>query len=188
MRNWLGGFTEPPRDKLISLAQTASVSVEWLATGKGSVFQEDAQQPSLTDIDSQIVMIPRRDVLVSVGSMGDINEIDASGYRPFSTSEINRYGPAVSLHVIEIRGEGMAPTLAPGDDILINTTPLHGALPDGIYLVRMGNTLQVKRLQLLPGEMVRVISDNPAYLPFDAKLDTSEIVVIGLVVWVGRHI
>ena len=58
----------------------------------------------------------------------------------------------------------MAPTLNPGDDIMIDLDDCGERLRDGIYVLRAEDALVVKRLALNPiGRRVTVQSDNPAY-------------------------
>ncbi len=37
IRKWHGGNSEPTREKLVAMAEAANVSIEWLATGRGSM-------------------------------------------------------------------------------------------------------------------------------------------------------
>lgn len=92
------------------------------------------------------------------------------------------------LNLIRVSGDSMEPTLRAGDVVLID----HRAQrPDreGIYILRMGDMLLVKRLQAMPGGQVRVVSDNPAFAPWDISLEKigSEVSIIGRVVWSGRR-
>ena len=59
---------------------------------------------------------------------------------------------------------------------------------DGIYLMRSGDALLVKRLQFLPDGEIRVISDNPAYEPFTVHPSDgeSDFNIVGRIVWAGR--
>ena len=82
----------------------------------------------------------------------------------------------------------MAPTLNAGDDILVDRAACTEQLRDGIHVLRVDDTLLVKRLAIHPvGRRVTVQSDNPAYgdLP-DCGLD--QINCVGRVVWAGRRI
>jgi len=83
------------------------------------------------------------------------------------------------LSVIAVVGDSMVPTLHDGDEILIDRTPRAGR--DGIHVVRVGETLLVKRLVFERPGQVRVISDNRSYDPYDLPLD--EVAIIGRVVW-----
>ena len=96
--------------------------------------------------------------------------------------------PSSKLSLIRVEGDSMAPTLNAGDDILIDRAACEEQLRDGIYVLRVDDTLLVKRLAVHPvGRRVTVQSDNPAYgdLP-DCGLD--EIECIGRVIWAGRRI
>ncbi|WP_255546876.1 S24 family peptidase [Moritella sp. 36] len=55
--------------------------------------------------------------------------------------------------------------------------------------MRYGNNLLVKRLQMLPGGIIRVKSDNSMYDPWEitkSQLDGEELALIGRVVWTGK--
>ena len=95
---------------------------------------------------------------------------------------------AADLSIIRVEGDSMAPTLNDGDDILIDRAGCAEALRDGIYVLRVEDSLLVKRLAVHPlGRWVTVQSDNPAYPDWpDCGLD--EIHCIGRVIWAGRKI
>lgn len=85
----------------------------------------------------------------------------------------------VMLSAIRVEGDSMEATLRDGDEILVDRTPR--PLRDGIYVVRIGDALLVKRLDLAsPGRIV-LVSDNPAYRTIE--LAPQEVHVIGRVVW-----
>ena len=92
------------------------------------------------------------------------------------------------LSVIRVEGDSMAPTLNDGDDILVDRAGCSDGLRDGIYVLRVEDSLLVKRLAIHPlGRRVTVQSDNPAYPDWpDCGLD--EIHCIGRVIWSGRKI
>ena len=81
----------------------------------------------------------------------------------------------------------MFPTFSPGDELLVDTTPAQ-SLVDGLYAVRVDDTLMVKRLQHLPGGRVLVRSDNPAYQAFETPQDDERFAVVGRVIWAGRSL
>ena len=96
--------------------------------------------------------------------------------------------PAERLSVVRVEGDSMAPTLNPGDDIMVDLDDCTERLRDGIYVLRADDALVVKRLALNPvGRRVTVQSDNPAYPDWpDCGLDT--INCIGRVIWTGRRV
>ena len=97
-------------------------------------------------------------------------------------------GKAHDLSIIRVEGDSMAPTLNDGDDILVDRAGCDEALRDGIYVLRVDDSLLVKRLAVHPlGRRVTVQSDNPAYPDWpDCSLD--QVHCIGRVIWAGRKI
>ena len=71
------------------------------------------------------------------------------------------------LDVVEVRGRSMAPTLRPGDRLLVErlTFRLRGPRPGDLVLAadpRMPRRELVKRVVLVNGEAVTLIGDNPS--------------------------
>lgn len=83
------------------------------------------------------------------------------------------------LSAIAVAGDSMEPVLRDGDEILVDRTPR--PLRDGIHVVRVGDTLLVKRIDASRGGVLALLSDNPAYRPMEVP--ASEVEVIGRVVW-----
>ena len=83
------------------------------------------------------------------------------------------------LSAIRVEGDSMEATLRDGDEILVDRAPR--PLRDGIHVVRSGDALMVKRLDLARPGMVALVSDNPAYRTIELTPD--EVQVIGRVVW-----
>uniref|UniRef100_UPI0035CB1A51 S24 family peptidase n=1 Tax=uncultured Sphingomonas sp. TaxID=158754 RepID=UPI0035CB1A51 len=92
-----------------------------------------------------------------------------------------------NLSIIRVSGDSMAPTLADGDDVLVDHSDV-GKMRDGIYVLRRDDSLMVKRLALAPSSATLTISsDNPAYPTWrDCALDS--VTVVGRVVWAGRRL
>ncbi len=83
------------------------------------------------------------------------------------------------LSAIRVEGDSMEGTLRDGDEILVDRTP---RVPrDGIHVVRVGDALLVKRLDIGRPGVVALVSDNPAYRTLELSLE--EVNVIGRVVW-----
>lgn len=83
------------------------------------------------------------------------------------------------LSAIRVEGDSMEATLRDGDEILVDRTPRNWR--DGIHVVRTGDALMVKRLDLARPGVVALVSDNPAYRTIE--LEPGEVEVIGRVVW-----
>ena len=82
----------------------------------------------------------------------------------------------------------MEGVLNDGDTILIKPRPNHAARRPLCFTPQ--RNLLVKRLQLIPGGIVNVISANEAYPTFeiDLKNPTDDVAIIGRVEWFGRSI
>jgi len=92
-----------------------------------------------------------------------------------------------ALSVIGVERASMLPTLADGDQILVDTGD-HERLRDGIYVLRTSDALLVKRLSVDPAtRRLTIRSDNDAYPSWD-DCDPAAVMVIGRVVWVGRRL
>jgi len=83
------------------------------------------------------------------------------------------------LSAIRVEGDSMEATLRDGDEILVDRAPR--PLRDGIHVVRSGDALMVKRLDLGRPGVLALVSDNPAYRTIELSPD--EVQVIGRVVW-----
>ena len=75
-----------------------------------------------------------------------------------------------NLNIVTGFGDSMRPMFNPGDPIVIDTgvNKIEG---DAIYFFRVGDEGFVKRLQRIPGEGIRVISENKAYETWTIKPD-----------------
>ena len=88
------------------------------------------------------------------------------------------------LSVIAVSGDSMEMTLRDGDEILVDRTP--APLRDGIHVIRLDDTLLVKRVDISrPGRML-LVSDNPAYRPIEPA--EGEARIVGRVVWKGGRL
>lgn len=88
------------------------------------------------------------------------------------------------LSAIAVEGDSMEPLLNDGDEILIDCSPR--PFRDGIHVVRVGDTLMVKRVASAGPGRVALLSQNLAYPPVEVAAE--EVVIIGRVVWKGGRI
>jgi phage repressor protein C with HTH and peptisase S24 domain len=149
----------------------------------GGPPDQDGDQPGL-------VSIKRHPVSVSAGPGAVVSEELGKPYFAFDErwlKALTTSAPA-KLSIVRVEGDSMAPTLNAGDDILVDLGDAADRLRDGIYVLRIDDSVVVKRLALNPmGRRVTVQSDNPAYSDWpDCGLD--EISCIGRVIWSGRRI
>ncbi len=136
---------------------------------------------------NDLIVVPRLAVRASAGPGALTENESAAGVLAFDPKFLRRLtADPKSLSVIRVEGDSMVPTLADGDDILVERGT--GPLRDGIYVLRIDGALNVKRVAVnpVPGR-VAIRSDNPAY-PGWPDCDLSTIDVIGRVIWVGRRL
>jgi phage repressor protein C with HTH and peptisase S24 domain len=137
-----------------------------------------------------LVSVKLHPVLVSAGPGAVVGQEYGKPYFGFEERWLKGLTatPSSRLSIVRVEGDSMAPTLNPGDDILVDLDDCEERLRDGIYVLRVDDALVVKRLALNPrGRRLTIQSDNPAYPDWpDCALD--EISCIGRVIWSGRKI
>lgn len=109
--------------------------------------------------------------------------------RPFDAQFI-RYDLGIAhdnLAMFGVVGASMEPWLHAKDAVLADLRD-RDALTEGVHLIRLDGALLMKKLQRLPGKVLRVSSYNPAYEPFDIQGHESadrDFAVLGRVRWAG---
>lgn len=186
------GASLPDAGFLARLCELYSINPTWMLMGSGpeknpAHYSSDGRK-TVINLDLY-VYIPLYNVVASGGDgafPGSEEIVDALAFkREWIRTEL-RANPR-DLALVMMTGESMQPTLGKDDVLLVNRR-VGQARSDGIYLVRAGEALLVKRLQFLPDGAVRVISDNPSYAPFTVRPDNeaTDFRIIGQVVWAGR--
>lgn len=85
------------------------------------------------------------------------------------------------IRVITARGISMHGTIENGDVLFVDST-VRSYDGDGIYIIVIGDGIQVKRLQKIPGNRLAVISDNKQFDSHVYEADqANEIIVCGRV-------
>jgi len=203
--------SKPTADLLSAVVAHTDANPAWLLSGEGPVYRAQARATEGSAdagsgagspvapaglpaggarLDDAYVLLPLYGVQGGAGdgAMVDSEEVEdlLAFKREWITRELRSSPDDLSL--IYVRGESMVPTLNPGDVILVERNH-RATVSDGIYVIRMGEALLVKRLQFLPEGALMVTSDNPAYQPFRVSLKEQgdEFSIIGRVVWAGRR-
>lgn len=136
-----------------------------------------------------LVFVPLYDVAAPSGAgtvIGDEHVSDRLAFRVDWLSSITRASPE-DLGVITVRGDSMFPTLVDGDTVLVDFSQ-RSAKSDGIFVVRYGDAVQVKRVSIHPDtQLLTVKSDNKEYSTFP-NLSPDRVDIVGRVVWLGRRV
>lgn len=139
---------------------------------------------------ADLVMVQHLDIGVSAGPgafAGDERRRAGIAFQAGWLRELTG-GNFAGLSVVRVAGDSMLPTLADGDEILVDRGDAAERLRDGIYVLRVEDALIVKRLARQPtGRGFTIRSDNPTY-PAWTDCDPASVAVIGRVVWVGRRL
>lgn len=137
-----------------------------------------------------MVEIPVLDVNVSAGHGALATSEDKKTRFSFDQRWLRNLTSArgPSLSVVLVMGDSMEPTLYDGDNVLVDASDHGSRLRDGIYVIRIDDTLVVKRIALRPdSSLITIASDNLAYPTWD-DVDRSTVHITGRVIWFGRAI
>ncbi|OSN08379.1 transcriptional regulator [Lonsdalea britannica] len=166
-------FTE---QTLSRIAQALSVDVSALFTS----YQNDNtvyKNSYNNDMSKEGVNVFRVEVLdvsasAGVGHMQASDVIDvihAIEYKDERAVALFGGRPSDSVKVINVRGDSMSGTIEPGDLIFVDVS-VNQFDGDGIYIFGFDEKIYVKRLQMIPDQLL-VISDNPLYREWSITKD-----------------
>ncbi len=129
---------------------------------------------------NQWVDVPRLAVDVSAGpGASSADEVPFDAFR-FSRRWLAEQGlSGAQLSAIRVVGDSMEPLLREGDEVLVDRR--EQAFREGIHVVRLGDSLLVKRVTNAGGGQFSLLSQNLAYPPM--RVTAEECAIIGRVVW-----
>lgn len=89
------------------------------------------------------------------------------------------------LFALRVNCDSMNPEIKPGSIVLVNQNE-NRPTGDGIFVVRLGDIVQLKILQYLPNNHLHLTTINKKYDPIEIRPDeTDEFEILGRVIWVG---
>ncbi len=136
------------------------------------------------------VAVPLLDIGASAGTGALAGDEQARAHVAFDPAWLRSVasGGPEGLSIIRVDGDSMLPSLAHGDEILVDRCDGRQRLRDGIYVLRLEGALMVKRLAFNPvNKSVTISSDNDAY-PSWPDCDPAKVELVGRAVWVGRRL
>ena len=164
----------------------------WLETGDGRMRETaKARRQAKNETHEQssdvanYERIPIVDIRAPAASIGDGER--AIGFSMFATDWLRSITstPFSQLAVVPVAGDSMEPTLHNGDHALIDTSQLN-LRREGIYVLRVDNTLMIKRVTMHPAtKRVTIGTDNSRYQTY-ADLDPGNVEALGRVIWIGH--
>lgn len=170
-------------------AKFFGVSSDWLSTGYGDSVPRDSI--AIESIRDEIT-IPQFN---AVGAMGNgLILRDQSGVieswhvsAEWLNKNVKVHSGVKNLVIVTGFGDSMRPMFNSGDPLLVDAGVTSVEF-DAIYFFRVGNEGFIKRLQRIPGDGIRAISENKGYEGWTIKPDM-DFQVFGRVlkVWRGEE-
>jgi len=182
---YVNGAGKPTFDQIALICAASGVNANWLLTGEGPMMKgEGGETPE------GIITVPHLDVDVSAGDGTLVVTEDAKGGFPFQEAYFRKmigHDPRLVV-MVNVVGDSMYPTLAPNDVVAVLVTQ-NQEIVDGLWVVRVNTSTLIKRIQVLPGQLINVKSDNPAYDAFQLNMgeDQPDFSLVGRVVWAPRE-
>lgn len=194
---WESGDTKSLKGtSLFRAAAAYQTTPGWILTGRSDRSVREPPPPTYLrpivawddagDLPpDQFAYLPKLDYYLSAGPGGfDPDALEATDkVTPFRSDFMKAQGWTPHTHfTMRCKGDSMEPTIQDGAPVVIDTSAK--AIKSGrVYAVLIDGDPLLKRLDKLPGGMVRVRSDNtaPAYAPFEVAEAALE--VIGRAVW-----
>lgn len=148
---------------------------------------------------TQYAHIPLHSASLSAGSGTDNGDNTITDHLAFRLDWLRRIGISpTSACLARVERESMAPTIFPGDMVLIDTAhtdpPIRKRGPNdqrraAIYAFVEAGQARIKRIERPESDVLFLVSDNPDYAPelrTGAQLERLQMSIIGKVVWWGH--
>ncbi|BDE04545.1 helix-turn-helix transcriptional regulator [Pasteurella multocida] len=154
--------------KILEIATALGVDAHWLKTGKGS------RDTSLVVSEPSAEYKVKVDHL-SVSAIAGYNGFSNADYPDVIRSiyfsengllEIVGKKTTQGLYLISVPTDSMSPTINKGDIVFVDVN-VNAYIGEGVYVFDLNGETYIKRLQRIPTGVIRALSDNPLYPPFD---------------------
>ncbi|MCP9731554.1 helix-turn-helix domain-containing protein [Pseudomonas sp. GBPI_506] len=190
-----GDSKNPRQDNVEKIAKALGVTSDWLWRGGDREKVSNVVTANFANRAKGDIDIPQYDV---AGSMGPGQVVPSDYIETIKNITVRTeylreqgvsYSRAENLAVVTGFGESMEKTFTSGDPLIIDKG-VNEVVVDGVYLFSLDGVLYIKRLQRLP-KMIRMISDNDAFPPYDIKgadLDVLRIHARVLLAWNSRKL
>lgn len=167
-------------DKIQTILENfPNLSLEWLLTGKGSMYKEDLPIAKQTNSKDGIPLIPLSAMAGAFTGEQSVLEYECERYvvPAFSGADF----------LIQIKGNSMTPTFNSGDIVACQRVPMSGLFFqwNKPYVIDTAQGAIIKRIK--PGsdkKHICIVSDNKDYDPFE--LSYEDIYNVALVIGIIR--
>lgn len=190
--DWVNGKTKSLRSApAIRLAKHFNVNMLWLTEGRGpmrDVLHSSDTAPAINlsyssiershhenESDNKNIVIRQFDTGGSMGAGVLLRDqpgvIQSWRVSPeWLDKNVRSHTGAKNLCIVTGFGDSMRGMFEPGDPLIVDTG-VRSVEFDAIYFFRVENEGFIKRLQRIPGEGIRAISENKAYESWTIKPD-----------------
>lgn len=196
LQRWIAEEGMPAFDSLARLAMGKGVSLDWVATGTGSMYVAAAQaqeleQPRLPAAPQQsdtelYAYIPLYDARCSAGHGAWNERARVLTYLAFTRYSLRKKGlHPERLSCLRADGDSMTGLIDDEDTVMIDESRnVFGG--EGVYVILLNDHLYAKRLQREFDGSIRIISHNKEYKDLIVpKERLDELQIIGRAVWAG---
>ena len=164
LRRYVQGLNEPPISVVIHLAAAAGVRIEWLINGEGPKLASSTASANY-ETASDFVKVPVMDLALSAG-VGAL-ALAPEAPREFLTLPVvylrGHLGIAPeAAFAVSVVGDSMEKTLRDGDLAIVDSS-CNAVDRPGIYALRRGDDLFVKRVLRRTDGSLLLKADNPDY-------------------------
>ncbi|MGE4552824.1 MAG: S24 family peptidase [Desulfovibrionaceae bacterium] len=168
-----------PSRWVLELSGRYGLDPGWLESGRGE--PRSGGDPML----EEFITVPRVVARLSAGGGSFETEGRIEGHYAFRGEWLRSRGRPESMVIMQVVGNSMEPEIHDGDLALVDQSK-QNLLAGGIYAVGVEDTVLVKRIEKLPGQLV-LHSDNTDYSPVRLSGDELDSVrIIGKVIWTCR--
>ncbi|WP_224432204.1 S24 family peptidase [Aeromonas rivuli] len=208
IRKYLTGTTMPSVGQVSQICGHDPRLFLWLCLGQGEQPEQVSKLPEVpsyarvgngdsptgfeefSPTDSRMqdyTLVDCYQVFASAGFGSVVSDELKTDPMAFRTEWLKKEGLSPErLAVIRAKGDSMEPTISNNDIILVYLCN-GDALRDGLYVLRIGDSLLVKRLQFDPFGGLKIISDNPGYeTQVVTKDQRADVHIVGRVAWAGK--
>ncbi len=176
-----------------TIMQNWNINPSWLITGNGDMLIKDTnnhthltedefdiptylrrqvtddEQSSQIIIESDTIILPHYTNVSAAAGSGELVYDETSVKQVRISSSIINIQHSNNICIINATGHSMQPMINDGDLLIVDLNH-KDYLDEGIYVVRLDNSLLVKHLQKIPNGMC-LISENPKFQPIILTTD-----------------
>jgi phage repressor protein C with HTH and peptisase S24 domain len=141
-----------------------NISASWLLTGEGEMLADVSKDDAVDDL-VDVHLLSARPCAGNGNALEDyIGQIGSMSFSKRWLRKAYRVAPE-NLLLMEVAVDSMIPTILPYEMVFVDASPFQDFQREGVWVLRIADTLRVKRVQWLNAVQPQAVSDNSAYSP-----------------------